>query len=247
MKRLPILAVLATLALAAAAHAQSGSANGSATGQATGAVQAKQADASASASATAEASASADASFKRMKQDIESKGAKVSAEARAKAEAKLEATAKRVDEDATKGEQMVAGRLAKEFGLTVQALLEEKSQLGVSWGQLMIAHTLDANAKADVTVRQLVEMHADGMGWGQVAAGLGLKLGEVVSAVNSEGRVAQGELRADGKVALVHGEGAKAGLGVGAGAGLGLKAGGKGVGGGVGGGLGTDIKVKVGR
>ncbi len=247
MKRFLILAVLATLALAAVAHAQSGSASGSATGQATGAVQAKQGDASANASATAEASASADASFERMKQDVENRGAKVSAEARAKAEAKLEATAQRVDEDAEKGENAIAARLAKEFGLTVQALLEEKSRLGVSWGQLMIAHTLDANAKTDITVQQLVELHVDGMGWGQVAAGLGLKLGDVVSAVNSEGRVAGGEVRADGKVAVIHGEGARAGLGMGAGAGLGLKGGGKGVGTGVTGGLGTDIRVKVGH
>ncbi|MBI5710510.1 MAG: hypothetical protein HZC42_09435 [Candidatus Eisenbacteria bacterium] len=247
MKRVLILAALMTLALAALASAQSGSANGSASGQATGAIEAKKGEASASAGATAEASASAEASFEKMKQDIEAKGAKVSAEARAKAEAKLEATAKRVDEDATRGEQTVAGRLAKEFGMTVQALLDEKSQLDLSWGQLMIAHTLEANAKADVTVQQLVEMHGDGMGWGQIAAGLGLKLGDAVSAVNSEGRVAAGEVRADGRVAVIHGEGARAGLGVGAGAGLGLQGGGKGVGGGVGGGLGADIKVKVGH
>ncbi|MBI5710507.1 MAG: hypothetical protein HZC42_09420 [Candidatus Eisenbacteria bacterium] len=56
-----------------------------------------------------------------------------------------------------------------------------------------------------------------------------------------------GEVKADGRVAVIHGAGAKAGLGVGAGAGLGLQAGGKGAGGSVTGGLGTDIRVKVGH
>ncbi len=220
MKRSLISAALLTLALAALAHAQSGSTDSQVSGQGTGAAGSSQGNASANASATAEANANADAAFLRLAEEVRNKGAKVSAEARAKAQARLEATAKGVDEEAAKGEDKVASRLAAELGVTQEALMAEKTELGVSWGQLMIIHTLMANAKTEVTAQQLADMHSGGMGWGQIAAGLGLKLGEVVSAVSSEGRVASGQVQADGKVAVIHGEGAKAGLGLGAGMGV---------------------------
>jgi len=101
----------------------------------------------------------------------------------------------------------------------------------------MIAHTLAANATDGVTVEQLIAMHQTGTGWGQIAAGMGLSLGDVISAVNAEQRVADGLARADGKVAVIHGEGARAGLGAGLGANAGPGAKGLGVGAGVGGGI----------
>src|SRR5437867_11585576 len=104
----------------------------------------------------------------------------------------------------------------------------------------MIAQTLALNSKSDVTADQLITLHKDGMGWGQIAAGLGLRLGEVVSAVNAESHVASGQAKADGKVAVVHGEGAKAGLGAGAG----VHAGGQGVKAGASLGVETGVKVK---
>ena len=128
-------------------------------------------------------------------------------------------TAKHVDGEATPDEQKVSSRLATEFGMTGEALVAEKNDLGASWGQLMIAHTLMANSKTEIATKELVDMHQQGMGWGKIAAGLGLKLGEVVSAVNAESRVASGLAKADGKVAVIHGEGAKVGLGLAAKAG----------------------------
>src|SRR5207302_1266263 len=98
-------------------------------------------------------------------------------------------------------------------GGTAQPMLDEQQQLDASWGALTIAHTLDANASTDLTVAQLVAMHDHGTGWGQIAAGLGLRLGDVVSAVRSEARVAAGSAAADGHVAAIHGAGARAGLG----------------------------------
>src|SRR4029077_6300067 len=90
---------------------------------------------------------------------IKDKGAKVSADARAKAEAKLDAAAKKAnDEAASNGDQRVAARLAAEVGATAEAMTSEKQTLDVSWGELMIAHSLDANAKTDVTVSQLFEL-----------------------------------------------------------------------------------------
>jgi hypothetical protein len=81
------------------------------------------------------------------------------------------------------------------------------------------------------------------MGWGQVAAGLGLNLGSAVSSVNAESRVASGLERADGKVATMHGEGARAGVGANAGlhGGLGVGGAGSGVNAGAGAGLGVKI------
>jgi len=125
------------------------------------------------------------------------------------------------------------------------ALAEEQTELGASCGQLMIAHTLSANSKVEVTAQQLFQLRKDGMGWGQIAAGLGFNLGDAVSAVNAEGRVAGGEARADGKVAAIGGPGARSGLGIdgGAGANLGVGHGAHGVGVGAGAGLGVGIKV----
>jgi hypothetical protein len=209
------LAALLSLALASAAAAQSGGGSGSAT---TTTTTETQTQATGIANAQAHADANAQAALAAAEQKVKDKGAKVSADARAKAEAKLEASAKRADDEATaQGDAKVAGRLAAEFGMTADQIMTEKKDLSTSWGQLMIAHSLAANSKTDLTVEQLMDMRKD-MGWGQIAAGLGLKLGETVSAVHAESQVATGAAHADGKVAVIHGEGARAGLGIGAGA-----------------------------
>jgi hypothetical protein len=121
-------------------------------------------------------------------------------------EAKLDATRSEVDKEAaTSGDNVLAGRLATEFGMTSDALIAEKAQYNTGWGDLMIAHSLLANAKTDVTLDQLFQMRTtDQLGWGQIAHGLDLRLGDVVSAVKSEGQVAAGRAKADGKVATIH-------------------------------------------
>lgn len=122
---------------------------------------------------------------------------------------KLDVTKSAVDgEAASKGDNVVAGRLATEFGMTPDALTAEKAQFNTGWGDLMIAHSLQTNAKTAITLDQLFQMRTDGMGWGQIANGLDLRLGEVVSAVKSEGNVATGHTKADGKVATIHSGGA---------------------------------------
>jgi len=125
-------------------------------------------------------------------------------------EGKLDATKASVDKEAAaKGDGVVAGRLATEFGMTSDALMAEKAQYNTGWGDLMIAHSLAANG-TDVTIDQLFGMRTtDHLGWGQIANGMGLKLGNVVSAVKSEGKVATGQSTGDGKVATMHGSGAK--------------------------------------
>ncbi|HEX5632231.1 MAG TPA: hypothetical protein VFX50_03350, partial [Gemmatimonadales bacterium] len=199
--------------------------------------QARADAAQAEAIARAEARAATDLQVAR--QAIEKRAAHVPAKALAKAEAQLQSTARRVDAGAeAQGNAVVATRLATEFGMSTQALLAEKAALGASWGQLMIAHALDANATTDLTVEQLITMHADGMGWGRIAAGLGIELGSAVSSVNAEARVAQGLAKADGRVSAMRGEGARAGVRGGVTAGLGAAHGRTGVGAGLGIGIG---------
>jgi len=142
---------------------------------------------------------------------IKVKGGMASAQARSKADAKFEAAAKKADADASaQGEAKIAGRLGAEFGMTAEELTTEREALGCSWGELMIAHSLHALSTTEVSVAQLFELRKDNTGWGQIAAGLGLKLGETVSAVQAEGRVAAGLAKPDGKVAATR-AGAKGG------------------------------------
>jgi hypothetical protein len=237
-----IPAAALALALTAPALAQQ-AVSGQAQGQAT-----SQAEVKPMSSATTDAQAQADVAATLEAQQrmaaVKDKGAKVSADARAKAEAKLEASAKKTDAEAQRGEGRVAERLAVEFGMTADALMAEKQELGCSWGELMIAHSLDANTTTEITTAQLVQLRKDGTGWGQIAAGLGLKLGEAVSAAQAESRVAAGLAKPDGKVAVIHGEGAHAGLGAQAGANAGVRAGGTQVGANAGAGVGVGVKVK---
>ena len=233
MKRITMLTVLGSLLVAGVALAQSGAT----AGQTSGSAQTASGAMNAGAAAEANADSKAVASLEELKKSLVTHAAKTSTAARAKAERQLDAAAKHVDDAATKGEALVADRLAKEFGVTAEAMTQEKSDLNTSWGQLTIAHTLDANAKSDATVAQLVELHAQGMGWGPIAAGLGLNLGDAVSAANAEQRVAAGTAKADGKVAVIHGEGARAGLGMNAGLGA------KGLGANAQGGVNTGLKI----
>lgn len=239
------------LTLAPAAFAQEVVTGGQAQGQAAAQGQAKsatdaaatqtQADAQASARAKAEAKADVRATLEKIK----AKGEKTSAEARQNAEAKMDAAVKAVNAEAqAKGDAQVAARLAAEFGMTAEALLAEKQSLDASWGQLVIAHSLIANSATAVTVENLIQLHQEGTGWGQIAAGLGLRLGDAVSAIRAESRVAAGLAKADGRVAAIRGEGARANANAAAGANAGVRAGGVGAGASAGVGVGAGVRIK---
>jgi hypothetical protein len=144
--------------------------------------------------------------------NVRKTGTTVDAKTRDKFEADVAVAAKQVEADATAaGDVKIAERLGTEFGMTTDALIAERNELGTSWGQLMIAHTLMSNATAELTARQLFDLRTEGMGWGQIAHGLGLKLGPAVSAVKAEARVARGLEKADGKVMAIHGPGSRVG------------------------------------
>jgi hypothetical protein len=170
------------------------------------------------ASATATMDAEAKAKLDALKRRITEQSEKVNADAKVKAEGQLTTMAREIDDHAaTGGDDKLAGRLADEFGISADAVAAEKSALGASWGDLTIAHSICANSKTDVTVEQLMSLKKDGMGWGQIAAGLELKLGSVVSSVKAESQVARGIAKADGKVAAMQGAGARVGVGANAG------------------------------
>jgi len=121
---------------------------------------------------------------------------------RASADRELAAEARNIDR-ASVGETRVARYLGAEFGIGEEAITAEKRDLGASWGNLTIAHTLAASDKQGMTVAQVLQLHDRGMEWGEVAAGLGLELHDAIEAVNAESRVARGRATAGGKVARI--------------------------------------------
>ncbi len=209
MSRTSFLSVcmLACLVLASFAHAGSGTVSGQANQQTEAAAKAGETETSAKAGVSTSTSAEVRAATEQELQAVRQRGAATKAKARAQAEAKLNAAAGDVEKAVTtaKGEADVTARLASEFGLTAAALVAEKQALAVSWGEILIAHTLQANSETSVTVQQVVGLHGEGLGWGQIAAGLGFDLNHVVGAVQSETKVALGRAEPDGKVAVIRG------------------------------------------
>ena len=143
---------------------------------------------------------------------IRDEGKKLDAKADQKATAAIDAAVNDVEKNAaTDGDQKIAERLAGEFGVTPETLISEKNDLKVGWGQVMLARTLTANSQTELTTKQLFDLRNEGMSWPQIASGMGLKLGDVLNAAKAEAKVAKGLSKADGKVAVVHGPGSKAG------------------------------------
>ncbi len=106
-----------------------------------------------------------------------------------KAEEQLATASKDLDADAAKtGDAAIASRLATKFGLTTDELLADRSTLGGGWGEVLIAQTLVSDSKSGLTIDQVQKLRSEGMGWGQIARGMGVKLGTVVRAVKSEAK-----------------------------------------------------------
>ena len=204
----------------------------------TSAVLAASANAAGSVGTEAQTRAQLDASLAARQEALVKKAAKVSAKARARAETQLEASASRVDQCVAKdGEAVVAGRLAGELGIDADALMAEQNELGCDWGDLMIAHGLQSNAKTDLEATQLVQLHQAGCQWADVAAGLGIELNSAVGGLASEAKVASGLAHGDGRMSVMTGAGTRAGLGLG----TGVKVGGTSAG--VGAAAGVGVKI----
>ncbi len=168
-----------------------------------------------------EASTSARLEEERQLQAIRDRGQLIDANLRSRIEDRLESVAQEVDVEARKHEIQVANRLSAEFDVTPQTLLDEKSQYGAWWGELVIAHTLAANTSPYVSAGRIFKLHDDGVGWSQIAFGLGLNLKQFANAAQAEARVALGQTPPDGKVAVIRSEGPSTGIDVGAGVNIG--------------------------
>ncbi len=149
----------------------------------------------------AEAGANAEATLN----PIRERAKKASMKTCAAVQKQLGEISRQIDAEANeKGDVLVAGRIAPEFGMTAEAMTAEQAQFNTGMGEIMIAHTLMANSKTAVTVEQLFQLHQEGLGWGQIAHGLNLKVSEMAAAMSSEQSVALGRAKADGKVAMIH-------------------------------------------
>lgn len=141
---------------------------------------------------------------------IRERGAKLDLNERQSFEERLEKEKQVIDlEGTSKGDATVAERLAGDLGVSAEVLTAEKAQYQTGWGDLTIAHLLKSNVP-DVTLDGLFQLRKEGQGWGQIAHGLDLKLGPLLSAVKSQGKVATGQEKADGKPASLHGQEMKA-------------------------------------
>jgi hypothetical protein len=148
-----------------------------------------------------DAAANTDASL----DPIRERAKKASAKTCAVIQKQLAQISRQIDAEANeKGDVVVAGRMAPEFGMAPEAMTAEQSQFGTGMGEITIAHTLMANSKTTVTCEQLFQLHKEGLGWAQIAHGLNLRLGDLNAAMNSEMNVASGRVKADGKVAMIH-------------------------------------------
>jgi hypothetical protein len=125
-------------------------------------------------------------------------------DARTDMDKRIGATVERVNRRALEqGQSVMAARLAAEFSVTSEALLEEKGAHGWSWGEAMIAYTLLANTPKGVTVLDLAHLRSDGLGWAAIAYGLKFRMEDFEDAIKAQGRVAMGLNQADGKAETI--------------------------------------------
>ncbi len=111
---------------------------------------------------------------------------------------RIDATVTRVNNDAAKGQTKIAAKLASAFGQTSDALLELKAEYGLSWGELVVAHTLLTNSSVKVNLVDLASLRSDGLSWGAIAFGLRFHLEDLEEAIRAEGRVATGLSKVNG-------------------------------------------------
>ncbi len=108
-----------------------------------------------------------------------------------------------VDLAAMRQEALVASRLAVEFGLEARSLMRERARVASRWSELMIARTLDANARRPISLEQILGLRRDGLAWTRIAVGLGLRPVQFASAVRAEARAAIGLEAPDGRVHVI--------------------------------------------
>ena len=125
-------------------------------------------------------------------------------DARVDMDKRIAATVERVNRRASEqGQSAVAARLAAEFSVPGEALLDVKGTHGWSWGDVMIAYTLLANTPQGVGPPDLASLRSEGLGWAAIAYGLQFRMEDFEEAVKAQGRVAMGWSKADGKAETI--------------------------------------------
>ena len=108
-------------------------------------------------------------------------------------EKRIRATVDRVnDAVASEDKSALAARLAPGFAMTAGTLLDEKGRLGWSWGDLVVARALLADANTKVTLFDLEALRADGLGWPAIAYGLQFHMEDLEDVIRAGGRIAEG-------------------------------------------------------
>ena len=106
---------------------------------------------------------------------------------------RIAATVERVNRDvAATGQARIATKLASQFGITLDALLDVKSDRGFSWGELVVARTLLSDSKRAIDLDDLGSLRAEGFSWGALAYALGFHLEDLEDAIRAQGRIATG-------------------------------------------------------
>lgn len=106
---------------------------------------------------------------------------------------RIAATLERVNRDAAAtGQTRLAAKLAPKFGLSVEALLDVKSERGFSWGELVVAQTLLSNSERPIDLADLATLRAEGLSWGALAYALGFHLEDLEDEIRSQGKIATG-------------------------------------------------------
>ena len=154
--------------------------------------------------ATSPETANAMADLKRIRQ----RAGQVDPKEQEATEKSLKATAAEVDAGTAKKDKVeVAGRLAAQFGGIPELYLGEHDRLKQSWGELAIAHTLLANSKTTLTIDQLFDLRQEKLGWGQIAHGLDLNMGEFTKMAQANGHAAVGAASGAGKSEVAEAKG----------------------------------------
>jgi hypothetical protein len=108
-------------------------------------------------------------------------------------EKRIHATVAKVNDSVKgQGQTALAGRLAPGFGMTGEALLDEKGRLGWTWGDMVVAHALLANAARTVTLVDLETLRSDGLGWAPIAFGLKFHMEDLEDVIKAGGKIAAG-------------------------------------------------------
>jgi len=65
------------------------------------------------------------------------------------------------------GDRVVVGHLSRKLGIPAETLRGERTQTGLGWGELLIAHRL--SGQTGLSIDQTVAEVRSGKGWGEIA------------------------------------------------------------------------------